>query len=360
MNIYPKIRKLTGQTVGLGAATAILAMGSIPAQADHAILSVTSGTDGCYDLLAGQTIDAGDVCYAVNGDRLTVTYNMEGDWRLAETHLWVGEVEDAYPKSRKGNPKIGNFPYSSGDVQGASSYSYSVPLGSVQSFFDLENLDVSCGQSASIYAMAHASVERLDGSGNVLQSETGWGDGEGAVEKGSWATRTAINLSVTCDSTPPPPPPTLGQETAIMKANIILNDDTDGYCRIENADGTVSDGFGSERWGWQAGPLGEGDSVYEVWAAAGKNDTSKGTLVGYVEVSVAAGNVSVEPVLYPEFDALETHVYIGTEAVCSGAFGRDWDDLAITDITTSSGVFVAVHFSVEAACQENGNFCDTK
>lgn len=349
---------VTGKIAGMGAAV-LLAMGAVPAQADHGVMSVENGVGGCFDLLAGKTIDAGDVCFAVSGDRLNVTYNTEGDWRLSEVHLWSGDVEDAYPMARNGNPKIGNFPYSSGDISGSSSYSFSLPLGSIQSFFDVSNLDAHCGESNTIYAMAHAAVERVDGSGNVLQSETGWSDGEGAVEKGSWATRTSINLGVSCDSTPPPPP-TLGQETAIMKANIVLNDETDGYCRIVNSDGTVTDAFAAERWGWQAGPLGEGQHAFEVWAAAGRNDTSKGTLVGYVDINITSGNVSVTPVLYEGFSAEETHIYIGTEAACSGAFGRDWDELASTDLNTGNGVYVAVHFSIAAGCQENGNFCDNQ
>jgi hypothetical protein len=254
----------------------ILALGAAPAQANQAVLSVTSSDNGCYDLLAGQSIEAGDVCFAVDGSSLTVTYNTEGGWQLTEAHLWVAYDQDGYPQAKNGNPKIGNFPYNSGDITGATSHSFSVPLG-----------------SATIYAMAHAALRKVDGGGNVVQTETGWSDGEGAVQKGSWATRSAITLSVTCYE--PPKPPTIGQETAIMFGNIVLNNDSDGIC-----DGEIA----ANRWGWQAGPLSanggdlnDGTYQFDIWAAAGNNVLENGTLVGYVDIEVMSGSVSVTPVL---------------------------------------------------------------
>lgn len=353
-----KTRHLARWITGIGTA-AFLALGAVPAQADHAVLSVTSGAEGCYDLLAGQTIDAGDVCFEVIEDNktLAVTYTTDGDWELTEAHLWVGEDQDGYPMSKKGNPKIGNFPHNSGNITGTVTHSFYVPLGSVQWFFDMDDLDAHCDEARTVYAMAHAAVQLVDGSGTVLQTETGWSDGEGAVEKGSWATRTAITLSVTCDG-PPPPPPTLGQETALMLGNIELNDETDAVCL--QADG--SDAFGASRWGWQEGPLSAGSYVRDIWAAAGQNDLSKGTLVGYVDIVVSSGNVTVTPELFEGFEAEETHIYIGTEPVCSGAFGNAWNDDASTNIDTSGGVYVGVHFSVKAECGINpdspDNFCE--
>jgi hypothetical protein len=102
---------------------------ALPAQAEHAVLSVSSGNGGCYDLLAGQSIDAGDVCLAVDklNENLTVTYSTQGGWELVEAHLWVGEILDAYPATKKGKPRMGNFPYNSMDITGATEYSFTVP-----------------------------------------------------------------------------------------------------------------------------------------------------------------------------------------------------------------------------------------
>jgi len=339
-------RKLAGWAIVIGSA-AFLALGSVAAQA-AAVLSVSSGVDGCYELLAGQTTDAGDVCYTVDQQSLTVTYITEGGWELTEAQLWVGEDQDGYPMSKKGNPKIGNFPYNAGDITGATTHSFSVPLGNVQSVFDLDNLDAHCGESGTIYAMAHASVQLVDGNGSVVQSETGWSDGEPAVERGSWATRTVIDLSVTCDDGPTDPPSYFGQETALMLGNIVLNDGNDGIC----------DDATAERWGWQDGPLAVGSYTNDTYAAAGNNVLSNGTLVGYVDIVVSSGNVTVTPVLFEGYEAEETHIYIGTAPVCSAAFGKDWKSNASTDIDTSNGVYVGVHFSVLGECNSNGNFCE--
>jgi hypothetical protein len=155
--------KLVRLTAGIGTA-ALFALGAVQAQAAP-VLSVTSGTNGCYDLLAGQTIDAGDVCFEVIEDNqtLAVTYTTDGGWELTEAHLWVGDVQDGYPMSKKGNPKIGNFPYNAGDITGYTSHSFSVPLGSVQSFFDLDNLDAHCDESGITYAMALALARPMRG-----------------------------------------------------------------------------------------------------------------------------------------------------------------------------------------------------
>lgn len=329
---------------------AVMTLGGATARAE-ASLAITSGLNGCYDLLAGQTIDAGDVCFTTDtaSGTLFVTYYTYGGWELTEAHLWVGQVQDGYPHAKNGNPKIGNFPYNSGPLAGATTYSFSVPLGSVQSFFDLDNLTDYCDQSGSLYAMAHAAVRRVDGSGTVVQTETGWSQGEGAVAKGSWALRSVLTLSVICDDDPPPPP-VLGQETALMFGSIELNNDSDGIC-----DGEIA----ANRWGWQEGPLTDGSYRNMIYAAAGQNDLSKGTEVGYVDIVVSTGNVTVTPVLYTGFTAEQTHIYIGTAPVCSAAFGKDWKSLASTDLDTSNGVYVGVHFSVLAECQDNGNFCES-
>lgn len=343
---------------GIGTA-ALLALGAGPAQADHAVLSVTSGVNGCYDLLAGQTINVGDVCFEViEENQMAVTYTTYGGWELTEAHLWVGEDQDGYPMSKKGNPKIGNFPYNSGNITGTVTHSFYVPLGSVQNYFAMDDLDAHCDQAGTIYAMAHASVQLVDGGGTVVQTETGWSDGEGAVQKGSWATRTAITLSVTCDGVDPEDPD-VGQETALMFGNIELNDETDAVCLL--ADG--SDAFGANRWGWQAGPLYfENTYVYPVYAAAGNNVLENGTHVGNVTIVVSSGNVTVTPELFEGFEAEETHIYIGTEPVCSGAFGNAWNEDASKNIDTSGGVYVGVHFSVKAVCGINpdspDNFCE--
>ena len=90
----------------------------------------TSDSSGVHveTLFAGQTIDAGTVSFEVTGSDLVVTYSTTGGWELQEVHLWVGDDLSNMPQTRKGNPKIGNFPYASGDISGDTQYQISVPL----------------------------------------------------------------------------------------------------------------------------------------------------------------------------------------------------------------------------------------
>ncbi len=61
------------------------------ARAEHATLSL----DSCYDLLAGQTIIAGDVCVSLDGDNILVEYQTVDGWELSETHAWVFQLREA-------------------------------------------------------------------------------------------------------------------------------------------------------------------------------------------------------------------------------------------------------------------------
>lgn len=62
-------------------------------------------------LWAGQNIEIGTVDVVDNGTSLDITYVITGDYRITEAHLYVGPEKDI-PATKKGNPKIGNFPYS--------------------------------------------------------------------------------------------------------------------------------------------------------------------------------------------------------------------------------------------------------
>jgi hypothetical protein len=67
------------------------------------------------------------------------------------------------------------------------------------------------------------------------------------------------------------------------------------------------------RWGWTIGPLAVGDhGPYEIWAAAGQCDTSKGELVGHVTVSYGAdGVVDFDYTIIEGYTLSEVHEYAG-------------------------------------------------
>jgi hypothetical protein len=148
-------------------------------------------------LVAGQNTDVGFVCARVedqdgNGDAdtLVVTYETDNGWHLDQTHLWVENNEvPALPANKKGNPKIGNFPYVSEYVDDTVK-EVEIPL---ESFGDLhEMLCNGSGMALELNAdlAAHASVLH-----DTLGQETAWAAGQQIIEKGSWAMKTELKFT---------------------------------------------------------------------------------------------------------------------------------------------------------------------
>ena len=148
--------------------------------------------DHCYQLVAGQTMDAGSVCVDVVDDMLHVTYETSGDWLLFEAQVWVGDDLDDLPQTPSGNPKIGHFPYIVEDLGGVINYAFSIPLDEIG---DDELCDIE------FYLAAHAVVGR-EVDGGEMQFETAWSDGLELNTGGSWAMVSTFMFS--CDGDPEP------------------------------------------------------------------------------------------------------------------------------------------------------------
>jgi hypothetical protein len=163
------------------------------------MIAADEGPKKSVDLIAGQHTDVGSVSVELEDlvgndgvvDTLSVTYDTEDGWRLDQTHLYVENQENPdMPANKKGNPKIGNFPYVSENVYDTTKR-VEIPL---DEFGDLEGMLCESGMSVNLDAemAAHASV--LNDS---LGQETAWADGDQIAVKGSWAMKTTIRF--TCD-----------------------------------------------------------------------------------------------------------------------------------------------------------------
>lgn len=285
-----------------------------------------SGGEVCNTLVAGQNIDAGTVCTYVEGDSLVVEYTTTGGWELTEAHLWVGTSLTDMPQTKKGNPKIGNFPYLSGDITGASLYRFDAPLAA----FGGELCDLT------LHLAAHAALQLPDGLGGY-QTETGWGSGDRMVEKGSWATFFSVLL--TCDGGGG------GGGTAQCETAFAFGDTRLWDILDENGDPITM------RWGWQV-TLYPGDALVQpIYAGAGQNDVTKGTLVGDLYISYDGVKVRAEYVMFPPFHLEETHLYVGLEptpTAAPGQYGNQHDlDAATGDLywvaIDGSPVFAVAH-----------------
>jgi hypothetical protein len=136
-------------------AVLVLALGLVlpmatPAMADP----VAQG----YKLWAGNGgPQAGKVIVLEDEDFIHVTYIAWDCWLLTETHVAVGESLGDIPQTKKGNPKVGHFPYSD-------------PHGPVTAYtYDIER-DSSWNAGTTLCIAAHAVVYNpcLD------QEETAW------------------------------------------------------------------------------------------------------------------------------------------------------------------------------------------
>lgn len=308
-----------------------------------------NGTEGyCTDLLAGQTIVAGQVCYEVDMDNvLHVTYTTTGGWELTEAHFWAGCSSTGYPMTSKGNPIPGQFPYNSGDITGATSFSFSVDLNDPAFAFCLG--EVNCEAGNILFTMAHAAVRKANGDGSY-QTETGWGGGSRVVQKGNWATQSTLTLfDDACGG---------GDPMCYEEAGTAFA-----------FGGNVDDCFlnfdiNANRWGWSNGPYPTpSDAGYystfthtwDLWVGAGAandvsncdpNTSGKGTKVGTATVTINyLGTVTVDYALNAPYTLAETHVYVGCDrfplkngepTVAPGQYGNQHTFVVTDGVTTDS------------------------
>ncbi|MCI5221278.1 MAG: hypothetical protein D3924_00995 [Candidatus Electrothrix sp. AR4] len=152
------------------------------------------------DLIAGQHIDVGSVSVELENlygniedpvDTLVVTYETDDGWYLDETHLWVKTNDQpTIPANKKGNPKIGNFPYISEYISDTTS-TVEIPLDTFGNLQEaLCNSLISYRLNADL--AAHASVLH-----DSFGQETAWAAGDEIITGRSWATKFLIQFS--CD-----------------------------------------------------------------------------------------------------------------------------------------------------------------
>lgn len=267
-------------------------------------LSVMTGNTECADLIAGQTIDAGDVCVSLTDTDIVVTITTGDGFGIDEAHVWAGTDLADMPQTMNGNPIPGQFPYVSGDLDGANSWSVTIPLSV---------LDFACPtDDLSAYLAVHAAVSRPDGDGGV-QHETGWGDGNPIVTRGNWAMVMPLDLVCRDCSDGSCDPGEVACETAFAFGDTCFID-------IE--------GLAPNRWGWSLGPIDPSGGPYSnsIYAGAGQCDVARGTEVGSLEIAFSQDDqgcvvAHVTYALSADFTLAETHLYVGSTLVPIGQNG---------------------------------------
>lgn len=92
-----------------------------------AALAHTEEDPFVVELIAGQTMDVGQVKVWNDDDTLYVKYETAG-WCLTETHLHLATSLDGIPQTKKGNPIPGQFDYSTEHSPCVTEYTYEIPL----------------------------------------------------------------------------------------------------------------------------------------------------------------------------------------------------------------------------------------
>ena len=296
-------------------------------------------------LYAGQNIWAGSVRYdnidtdgdGVN-DALRVTFSTIDGWQIMEAHLFVGTSLQQMPVTRSGNPQVGQFPFKSGALPAPEAYQFTIPF--VKLGFQCPNPNGSVQVVA-----AHASLRRSSGAG--WQTETGWGEGQRLVERGSWAMFNRILL--TCQPQDKNVPATT--ETAFA----FDGDQTGCFQQY----GQFLDN--PQRWGWTNGPYDPGTYTFKLYAGAGLCDVSKGTLVGKVSMIYDGSTANVTYTLLGKnpqtgipYTLREVHLYVGGEEFPRITNGSQAGDFTIapgrfpyksTNLTSSTQSFTVPNLS---------------
>ncbi|MDH7444401.1 hypothetical protein [Aquimarina sp. 2201CG14-23] len=161
------------------------------------------------NLMAGQHHIAGTVTVTSDQTYLYVTYKTnctDGDndteedtsfktsndnrsWTLKATHLYVGNCGDI-PITKKGNPKIGKFPYKTEHPNGINEFIYTIPLLDIGECFCLAaHAEVDCGECDNNDDDSDDDNSGPKFNGNTddyCGEETAWAAGEG-FPGNSWA-----------------------------------------------------------------------------------------------------------------------------------------------------------------------------
>lgn len=175
---------------------------------------VFCGSAYTTNLMAGQNIVAGTVTIQNTSSDLYVTVNTVNGWMINLVHLYAGSLSNA-PVNGAGNPQPGQFPYVQSFQPLVNEYTFIIPL---------QNLD-----PCFIVAL-HAEVKKFNQAGQLIQSETAWGQGIRFSNK-NWGMYMEYCPQICCEITPRYFDMIADGKEAVGKLTLI-NDETMLYATI--------------------------------------------------------------------------------------------------------------------------------
>ena len=235
--------------------------------------------DPCYD--------AGSVTIYNDAYNLYITVYSELGYQpiVGQIKAWVGTDLAMLPGGGVTVPDPNLFPYQYTVDSTETTLTAVIPLDEIQGLVDCDE---------PIYAVVYADLLVDDGYGGVLEL-SGWA-GDIAGNGNVWWVYTTyvVQCCPIFDIC----------ETAFGKGNWVFASSPSA-----NPENLPSLELTNKRWGWAVNIEGDGDHVYEIWAAAGLNNLSNGTLVGTLIVSTFGDQVEVTYMLDPGYYMYEVHIY---------------------------------------------------
>lgn len=296
-----------------------------------------------YTFWAGQTDSAGYVTVSNDAENLYVeVFSTNGFQSVDENiKMWLGGDLLLLPRAGSGAPVNGQFPYKV-TVDG-NTHTFTIPLQ------DVPDYDATvCGEQA-IYVVVHGDVISSDANGGT--AETAF-SGDIAGDGNRWWFYSAF-VPQCCDNEEPDPEYEL--ETAFAYGDYVFATELKGKrAGANNPDDLEYLNLTKNRWGW-ANNLTEGTYEFDIWAAAGLNNTDNGYLVGTASVEVSSTGVDVSYNLESGYVMEEIHAYVSDvtpTTIAPGQYGlTDYFDPMVDNAaysfdvvdTDGDGIWLILH-----------------
>ena len=285
--------------------------------------------------------DAGSVTIYNDAENLYITVYSEFGYQpiVGQIKAWVGTDLTMLPGYGDPVPDVDLFPYQYTVDSTETTLTAVIPLDEIQGLVDCDE---------PIYAVVYADLLIDDGFGGTIPM-SGWA---GDISGGSDVWWLYTTYTVQCC------PDFDICETAFGKGGWVFASSPSA-----NPENLPSLELTDKRWGWAINVDGNGDYIYEIWAAAGKNDVSKGTLVGTLIVSIFGDQIDVTYMLDPGYSMTEVHIYaddLVPTTIAPGQFGHEvyyengvsyYTHTFTVEDTDDDGIWVIAHAVV---CWEEG------
>ncbi len=140
-------------------------------------------------IYAGQNILVGEAISYTDDSSLYLYVWIDPRWKVGEIHFQPVSSVSEFPTGEKGNPKIGNFQYSSSDFSTVDLFGYDYL------YIRIPRSSFPNPTSPTVCAAFHAVVSPAPGSGFSGKSETAWAAGTQFVSGANWGSYFCITGS---------------------------------------------------------------------------------------------------------------------------------------------------------------------